>query len=169
MNKTILVVFLVGSFFGKSAAQKGNKSLAAGLLIAIPEFAGYYQDKSWNNSVGVEGIGQYNFTQKSSALLQLQIIHFTGHYNSGSSEGPRFTSISLKGGYRYDFTRSGFYANFLLGVELYEMNTPATLGIGKRFQINNHFLDAGIEYTGGYVPHYSFRAVYSLAQKIEEN
>jgi hypothetical protein len=169
MNKTILVVLLVGSFFGKAAAQKGDKSLAAGLLIAITQPAGYYQDQSWNNSVGVEGIGKYNFTQKSSALLQLQIIRFTGHYNFGYSEEPRFTSISLKGGYRYDLTKSGFYANFLVGVEFDYPYFPATLGIGKRFQIKNHFLDAGVEYTGGFVPHYSIGAVYSLAQKTKEN
>jgi hypothetical protein len=170
MNKTILVVLLVASFFGKAAAQKGNKSLAAGVIIALPQAADYYQFQTWNNGVGAEAIGQYNFSNKSALLLQLQVIHFSGQTNYGFSDTPvDYTSISLKGGYRYDFTRSGFYANFLLGVEFYDMYTPATLGIGKRFQIKNHFLDAGIEATGGYVPHYSIRAVYSLAEKTNED
>jgi hypothetical protein len=166
MNKTIITLLLVAGFFGKASAQKGDKSLAAGLLIAIPQAADYYQYEAWNTSAGAEAIGQYNFSNKSAVLLQLQVIHFAGHENYGFSDYPvDFTSISLKGGYRYDFTKSGFYANFLLGVELNGMYTPATLGLGKRFQLKNHFIDAGLDYTGGYIPHYSLRAVYSLAQK----
>lgn len=151
-------------------AQKGNRSLAAGLLVAIPQSDPYMAYESWNNSIGVEGIGQYNFTRKSSVVLQLQIIRFSGaSYYSPSVYPTKFTSLALKGGYRYDFSPIDLYANFLLGVELNEMFTPATLGIGKRFHIHNKFIDAGVEYTGGYIPHYSIRAVYSLLQKANES
>jgi hypothetical protein len=169
MNRTILIALLSIAFCGVTSAQKGDKNFAAGIVVAVPQTKDYVDFQSWNTGIGIEGIGQYYLTNKSSLLLQLQVIQFTGRYYFGSSGYPTdFTSISLKGGYRYDFSPDGFYANILAGVELNGMYTPATLGFGKRFRLKKHFIDAGLEYTGGQIPHYSIRAVYSLFEERKE-
>ena len=170
MSKTIICLLSFIMLWGKSEAQKGDKSIAAGVLVALPVSDPYSPYESWNTGFGIEGIGQYNFSNKSSLLLQFQAIYFSSQQNyAPSSFSTSIITLALKGGYRYDFTPNGFYANFLIGLELKELLTPATLGVGKRFLLGNHFIDAGVEYTGGYVPHYGIRAVYSLAQKTKEN
>ena len=170
MNKTILIVAFTIFFVSKVDAQKGETSLAAGVLVAFPQSDPYTLYTSWSTGLGVEAIGQYNFTNKSSALLQLQVIHFAGTTSYAFSEHePRFTSVALKGGYRIDISPYGFYANALIGFEFNKMFTPATLGIGKRFQVGRNFIDLGGEATGGVIPHYNIRAVYSLLRKTREN
>ena len=165
MNKMILVIAVMISFIGKAGAQKGETSLAAGLLVAFPQSDPYNPYVSWSTGLGAEAIGQYNFTRKSSALLQLQVIHFGGTNDYAYADNSsRFTSVALKAGYRVDISPLDFYANALIGIEFNHMDTPATLGIGKRFHAGKHFIDLGAEYTGGYIPHTSIRAVYSLTR-----
>ena len=108
MRKGVILLLLVSALFGNVKAQRGEKSIAAGLLFAFPSSVG----------VGLEGLGQYNFTEKSAALLELQLTSFIGHIDvySYGRISTSLTSLSLKGGSRYQFILSGFYANVLAGV-----------------------------------------------------
>ncbi len=45
--------------------------------------------------VGVEGTGQYNFTDQGSLLLQIQLTHIAERYSNDN-----VASASIKGGYR---------------------------------------------------------------------
>jgi hypothetical protein len=80
---------------------------------------------------------------------------------------PVVTPVTLKGGYRYRLTSSGFYANALLGFEYAykEVYLPIAAGFGKRFLINGRrFIDAGIDLSSGFVSRFNIKAVYSLLQ-----
>jgi hypothetical protein len=164
-KRTISLLVFVTAVLSNAKAQKGEKSIAAGLLLALPENRNIirYDDRSSNMGVGLEGIGQYNFTQKSAALLQLQLTLFNGYRNDNFQLKVRPLILSLRGGYRYQFTTSGFYANALAGLESYGLGTSATLGVGKRFTVKDrYFLDTGIDYTGGFIRRYNIKAVFSL-------
>lgn len=78
MSKTIICFLTFMALYGNAAAQKGDKSLAAGLLLALPQTEPYAVGKNWHTGNGAEAIGQYNFTNKSSVLLQFQLINFPG-------------------------------------------------------------------------------------------
>jgi hypothetical protein len=165
---------VVAGLWGKAEAQKGEKSIAAGVLVALPENKNNidYLRRSWNMGMGLEGIGQYNFTQKSAALLQLQITRYTGfsysnpYQNDWTYVRTSAMTLSLKGGYRYQFTTSGFYANVLAGVESNGLYTSAALGVGKRFTVKDiYFLDTGIDYTGGFIRRYNIKAVFSFLRR----
>jgi hypothetical protein len=175
MRKRILFLLLLSGLLEAVQAQKGEKSIAAGILVVLPENNNtiYSDGRTWNMGVGLEGIGQYNFTQKSAALLQLQLNRFTG-YDYGYFYEPNVfakvhtsaITLSLKAGYRYQFTPSGFYANVLAGVESNGLYTTAALGVGKRFTVKDiYFLDTGIDYTGGFIRRYNIKAVFSLLRK----
>src|SRR6186713_3289667 len=145
-KRTLILLVVFTCLLGKAEAQKGEKSIAAGVLVALPEYKNilYSDGHTWNMGVGLEGIFQYNFTQKSAALLQLQFNRFTG-YRYGYFTEPNVltkvhtssTTLSLKAGYRYQFTPSGFYANVLAGIESYGPYTTAALGVGKRFTVKH--------------------------------
>jgi hypothetical protein len=173
----ILLVAIAG-LLSKVEAQKGEKSIAAGLLVALPENKNVINSDSrtWKIGVGLEGIGQYNFTQKSAALLQLQLTRFSG-YDYGYFNYPNVlsrvhtsaTTLSVKAGYRYQFTPSGFYANVLAGVESYGLYATAALGVGKRFAVKDiYFFDTGIDYTGGFLRRYNIKAVFSLLKRPKQ-
>jgi hypothetical protein len=173
-KRTIVLFVMVIGLLSKVEAQKGEKSIAAGVLVALPEnkYSSSSDGRTWNMGVGLEGIGQYNFTQKSAALLQLQLNRFTG-YDYYVTEPNVFAKVhtsamtlSLKAGYRYQFTPSGFYANVLAGVESGVFYPTAALGVGKRFTVKDiYFLDTGIDYTGGFVRRYNIKAVFSLLRE----
>jgi hypothetical protein len=172
MRKTTALLILFMLLLGDLHAQKGERSLAAGLLLAFPEKYSRYRDfTNWKTGVGIEGIGQYNLSEKSALLLQLQVIRFSGRYYSGFTEFPMHEfSAAVKGGYRYQFDPSGFFINALVGYELSSGYTPAALGVGKRFLLHNsRFLDAGIEYAGGEISSYRLRVVFSLLQRTGDN
>ena len=165
---------MIAGLLNRGEAQKGEKSIAAGILVALPENKNimYSDGRSWNMGVGLEGIGQYNFTQKSAGLLQLQLNRFTGndyyfsYPNVWTKVHTSVMTISLKAGYRYQFTPSGFYANVLAGVESNGPYSTAALGVGKRFTVKDiYFLDTGIDYTGGFIRRYNIKAVFSLLRK----
>ncbi len=172
MGKRTIILLLVTGLFRMAEAQKGEKSIAGGLLLAFPENTNiiYMDNRTWNTGVGLEAIGQYNFTEKSAALLQLQLTRFTGraYYYPDTHFPAAFMSLSLKGGYRYQFTASGFYTNVFAGVESGNdgWSIPAALGFGKRFTVKDvYFLDAGIDYTGGYIRRYNIKLVFSLLRR----
>ena len=175
MRKSTIILFVViTGLLSKAEAQKGEKSIAAGVVVALPEnkYSNSSDGRTWNMGVGLEGIGQYNFTQKSAALLQLQLNRFTGYDyyftepNVLSKVHTSAMTLSLKAGYRYQFTPSGFYANVLAGVESNGLYPVAALGVGKRFTVKDiYFLDTGIDYTGGFTRRYNIKAVFSLLRK----
>ena len=173
-KRTIILLVLISGLLSKAEAQKGEKSIAAGILLALPENKNtiYSNGHNYNIGVGLEGIGQYNFTQKSAALLQLQLTRFTGYDyyftepNVATMVNTSIMTLSLKAGYRYQFTPSGFYANVLVGAESNGLFPTAALGVGKRFTVKDiYFLDTGIDYTGGFIRRYNLKAVFSLLRK----
>ena len=171
MHKRLLFIINYLSLFGVAWAQKGEKSISAGILLAFPA-----SEQVGNNyinpgtGVGVEGIGQYNFTNKSSILLQLQLTHYGSTYIYRG-----FTGLSLKGGYRYQLPNSGFYANVLAGVEQDSdgyLYTSAALGVGKRFAIKDkevHFIDVGADYVVGTMNRLNIKAVLGLLKRPKNN
>ena len=176
-KKTIILFIAIAGLIGKVQAQKGEKSIAAGVLIAFPENKNtiYSNGHNYNIGLGLEGIGQYNFTKKSAALLQLQLTRFTGYDyyftepNAATKVNTSIMILSLKAGYRYQFTPSGFYANVLVGAESIGLFPTAALGVGKRFTVKDiYFLDTGIEYSGGFIGRYNIKAVFSLLKSKNE-
>jgi hypothetical protein len=155
---------------GKVSTRKGKKSVAAGLLVAVSgnsrtNFNPY--EYSWGTGLGIEVIGQSIIADKSALLLQLQLTRFRGSLPYTTPWGERVvTPISLKAGYRYRFTASGFYANVLAGLEhakSYGMYLPAAVGVGKRIALKDkYFVDTGIDFTGGFVSRFNIKAVFSL-------
>ncbi len=166
----ILLVAIIGAL-GKTKAQKGEKSIAAGLVVAFPvNRVIYSDDRSFNSGVGLEAIGQYNFTEKSAALLQLQLTRFTGEaFYGGGYRSTSFISSSLKGGYRCKFNTKGLYGNALIGVESSSDGSSyiaAALGLGKRFPIKDvYFIDAGLDYIVGNINRFNIKAVFSLLRR----
>jgi hypothetical protein len=168
MRKGITLFIIASGLLGSLHAQKGEKSIAAGLLVAFPDRQSTYVDFTrWKTSIGIETIGQYAFSNKSALLLQLQAVRLSGNHFNGSVEYPTHElSTALKGGYRLQFYPSSFFINALVGLELNRGNTTATLGLGNRFELtNNRFLDVGLEYTQGYISTYRLRAVFSLLRR----
>lgn len=174
MNKKAICYLLLTLLLAKAEAQKGEKSLAAGVLAAISDnnstpYNGY--EYSWRTGAGLDVTGQCNITDKSSLLLQFQVTRFRGSssYTSLLNE-PVVTTISLKGGYSYQLTSSGFYLNVLIGLEYanHETYLPAALGVGKRITVNDkYFVDAGIDFTGGFVSRFNLKAIFSLLRSKE--
>lgn len=188
MRSSAIALLILFTLIGGIQAQQGEKSIAGGLYVAfLPQRTVNLYDFSRfrKMNVGLEAIGQYNFTDKSAALLQIQLTRFAGQeYEYSYSPTPphqtiigehpfSFLSLSLKGGYRYQFTQSGFYANVLAGIEEGKTGTysetffPVAVGCGKRFPIKDfYFIDVGIErISGGYVNRWNVRAVFSLLRR----
>ncbi|OLY91796.1 hypothetical protein BUE76_07705 [Cnuella takakiae] len=169
----LILIVVANGLIGTADAQKGDKSIAAGLLVGLPENDVIYEDnRDWDYGVGLEGVGQLNFTDRSAALLQIQLTRFSGYsYNFLDPNGPTRAptsalSLSLKAGYRYQFTKSGFFANLLAGVETNGLYSSAALGIGKRITVKEiYFLDVGIDYSGGFVRRYNIKAVFSIVRR----
>jgi hypothetical protein len=154
---------------GKASAQKGKKSVAAGVLVAVGGNSITNNNRyeyAWGTGLGIEVMGQSTITDKSDLLLQLQLTRFRGSSPYSSFfDDPVVTLISLKGGYRYRFTTSGFYANVLAGLEygFRRMYLPAAVGVGKRFAVKDkYFVDAGVDFTGGFINRFNIKAVFSL-------
>ncbi len=156
MSKTVITVIIFVSLFEAVQAQKGDRSISAGLFLSVPS-RGYGYSFDYRSSIGLEVGGQSNFTNKSSILAQSQLSTFTP--NAGINN---LTLISLKGGYRYRFGSSGIFTNVLAGLVKQfggdidnrfghdHKSSSFTLGAGKRFAIKKvSFIDAGIEYVDG--------------------
>jgi hypothetical protein len=170
MRHKCLLLFLSAFSFASATAQKGEKSIAAGLLLAFADgstsYGRYYYN--WGTGIGLEVAGQSNITDKGSLLLQLQVTRFRGSSTFTSLlHRPAVTPVSVKGGYRHRLTASGFFANALLGFEYgkRDLYLPIAAGIGKRIQLRgNRFIDAGIEFASGFTDRFNVKAVYSLFQ-----
>jgi len=172
MRKTSLFILIMFISFKQLNAQKGEQSLAAGLVAAFPGKDNYNFDYDWNTGFGVEVSGQSNLTQKGAVLLQLQALRFTGKFNANSTTSTKtLVNVSLQGGYRYQFAPSGFFANVLVGAEAGTDGSfaIATVGAGKRFSLGLvHFMDASLEYTGSFLSRFNVKAVVSLFQRDKE-
>ena len=97
MSKIIVIVIIFVSLFEAVQAQKGEESISAGPVLVFPM-------STFDNvatGIGLEVDGQYSFTDKSSALIQLQLTRFARIYNyyyNGFDHGAHIY-LSLKGGY----------------------------------------------------------------------
>ncbi len=167
MHKRIITAIVFSSFFITVQAQKGETSIAAGPLLSLPVSSYPYQN-DLNNGIGLEATAQYSLSQKSALLLQLGLVSYS--LNTGAI-GYR-TNVSLfsfKGGYRYWFQGSGFYANALAGItqssDGYIVGS-FSLGAGKRFILkDSYFIDAGIDLIGGDQSRINIKAAFSLLQR----
>ena len=166
MSKALILVVVFFFIFRIVCAQKGDISISVGPLVAFPEAgSGYTVLKT---GIGLEGTGQYNFTDQSSILLQIQLTHITARYNNDNG-----ANASIKGGYRYRLTQSGIYANILTGVEQDEdavFDIAGALGAGKRFTIKNgYWIDAGIDYVLANISRVNLKAVFSILRRPKKN
>ena len=170
MRIKILILALSVCFFNKAIAQKGDKSLSAGLLVAVSNDMATYglTNYNWGTGIGINVTCQSNISERGSLLLQFLVTRFGGTPSyTIAPDMPIVIPISLNGGYRHRLTSSGFYANALVGLEHAnkEIYLPLAAGIGKQFLINgSRFIDVGIDLYSGFVRRFNIKAVYSLLQ-----
>ncbi len=162
MRKKIIIVILFFCLLEAVHAQKGETSFSAGLFISIP-FQGnsYFSSYNFNTGLGLEPSGQYQYTDNSALVIQSELSSYTP-----TAGIDKITLLSLKGGYSYQLTNSGFYTNALGGIVRESgaidrrsgidsglannsLKLSFTLGARKRFIIKQTFIDAGIDYISG--------------------
>jgi hypothetical protein len=149
--RKLTILLLLSGFWGTTHAQKGEIQFAAGPLISFPlGLEGF--GTNIKIGPGAEIIGQYNFTNRSAFLLKAT-LHSWKYKEPVPSYGPKWYSIlALQGGYRYQFSPSGFFIDGLVGIDI-ELNDPYnlgafTLGFGKRFLRDKRFIDVGMDIVG---------------------
>jgi hypothetical protein len=155
---SILIAFV--TLFSAVQAQKGAKSISIGPVLCFPvKLWGY--ERHISGGLGFGAIGQYNFSNRSVALLQFDLtFHHPNYFNIDSINKTVDINISsLAAGYRYRFGGSGFFANVVAGITKFSyvdypnnsyVNSLMLFGAGKHFEIfDGYFIDAGIEYGGG--------------------
>ena len=185
MRIIIFILLLIG-LFEAVQAQKDQISIAAGPLLSFPLKSNSRTGKSYlNTGVGLEGIGQYNFSEKSALLLKTGLASWAykdreitdsvlAHYGN-----KRLTLLSIQGGYRYQIGTSGFFINGLIGLDfdLHDRLTTRsfTLGAGKRFLMKkDRFLDTGIDLLRGHTQteetqtRLNMKVVFRLFQQSEK-
>ncbi len=167
MSKTLILVIVFLFIFRIVTAQKGDKSISVGPLVAFPE------QRSPNTNyvktgLGLEGTGQYNLTDQGSILLQIQLTHVTAEYSNDHG-----ANASIKGGYRYQLAQSGVYANILAGVEQDRdaiLDIAGALGAGNRFTLKNgYWIDAGIDYVLADISRVNLKAIFSILRRPKKN
>ena len=150
--KFIFSVVISVAVLAQVQAQKGQADVTAGPMVSIPF------DKHVipviKTGIGLEATGEYLFSRKSGVLLQLGITSFKIEDNDYYEDKLKFFSVKL--GYKYNLTTSGFFLNGLIGTDieiLYGENigyASFTFGGGKRFSIKGGpFIDVGIDYING--------------------
>lgn len=169
MTKTVIIVMIFISLLESVQAQKGEKSISLGPLISFP-LDRYIYPRCLKSGVGLEAIGQYNFSNKSALLLQTILASYGIRRESiNYCEVPRSSISSLKGGYRYQFANTGFFTNVLAGIDSYDGFTSIsfTFGAGKRFTVKNvYFIDTGIDYIDGDTEsRVNIKATFSLLRR----
>lgn len=176
MIRRILFILLLTGVLGSVQAQKGELSIGAGPLLSYPLGIESPFDSDLNPTLGLEGIGQYNFSVKSALLLKATLASW-GYKKRLRSfyENNRLTLLSFQGGYRYQFGTSGFFINGLAGVDI-DLKDNFTsgdfsLGGGKRFSMKeDRFIDAGIDLIGADAQaRVNIRVIFSLFRKLAEN
>ena len=151
MQKQLIFLILVLSFFNVAEAQEGETTVSAGPLLSFPLDERNFSTQL-NTGVGVEIIGQYNFSDRSSFILQTNWASYGTKPKEGMDTGThsRKTIFSLRAGYRYQFGASGFFTNIQGGIEKYsdsDFNSSSiALGVGKRFLVkDSYYIDAGVD------------------------
>ena len=171
MKKRVVFTLILVGLFGVAQTQKGEKSIAAGPLISFPIGSDGFPS-ILKTGVGLEAIGQYNFSNSSALQLKTTLTSWRYKYRIGSPR--RLTLLSLQGGYRYQFGTSGFFINGLAGTDIDLADRFSTisftLGSGKRFVVKDrYFIDAGIDLVKGDAEgRVNFKAIFSLFQWPKE-
>jgi hypothetical protein len=151
MAKTIFFLFLLSGVFEAAYAQKGEKAVAAGPLISFP-LGLESRTSGFKIGVGAEIIGQYNVSNKSALLLKTGLTSWAYKESVSNYYAKRLSLLTLQGGYRYQFSTSGFFIDGLVGldIDLNDTYTSAsfTLGASKRFTKKERFIDVGIDFVG---------------------
>ena len=176
MKIRIIFILLLIGHFGIAEAQKGETSFAAGPLISFPLGTESRSGQSdLKTGIGLEGIGQYNFSEKSALILKAILASWSYKESVRSYyENNRLTLLTFQGGYRYQFGASGFFINGLVGVDidLQDRFTTGsyTLGGGKRFTMKeNRFIDAGIDLIGADAQaRVNIKVIFSLFRGLAE-
>lgn len=167
MNKLKVMALIFVCAFETVDAQRGEKSISVGPVISFPT----EPRDNRTTGLGVEGDGQYGFSDESSAVVQLRLTYFgknkqylAGEYFRNRGGG----ALSLKGGYRYQFSNSGFYGNVLIGIEQQEgaFVAGAVIGGGKRIPIKDvYFIDAGFDYGINAGSTFNIKATFSVLRR----
>ena len=151
MKKRVLILATVIFASGALHAQKGEKSLSVGAFLSLPAYENSYP--SVKTGQGIEVNGQYGFTPKSSVVAQVALLHYPIERPS-YFQNDAYTFVTIKGGYRYQLSPSGFYIHGLAGAEIDVSDSfttiAFTLGGGKRFTFKNgRQLDVGLDLLEG--------------------
>jgi len=171
MRKKLVFIILTTSLLEYAHAQKGDKSISIGPLVSFP--LANHRIPNYKTGIGIEVTGQYNMSDKSSLLLQAGLSSFGAEQLTDYHE-KSLTLISLKGGYKYDITSSGFFIAGLLGTDIEPADEFSsisfTIGAGKRFAVkNNYFIDAGIDFIGGDTENrVNIKVAFSVFQKSKK-
>jgi hypothetical protein len=146
--KFIFSVVISVAVLAQVQAQKGQADVTAGPMVSIPVIPDI------KTGIGLEATGEYLFSRKSGVLLQLGITSFKIEDYDYYEDKLKFFSVKM--GYKYNLTKSGFFLNGLIGTDieiLYGENigyASFTFGGGKRFSIKGgRFIDVGIDYING--------------------
>lgn len=151
MHKLSIFSIIFLSLFASVKGQNGEVSISTGPILSfIKDNKDLHERLS--PGVGLEAVGQYNFSNKSSLLLQTSFASYGSKPKVGNDTAVKYrqTLYSLKVGYQYQFGASGLFINGLGGIEKYSgydlTNSSFSLGIGKRFSIKGiHFMDVGVD------------------------
>jgi len=136
-------------------AQKGDKSLAAGPLLSFPAATESRSSISdLKPGIGLEVLGQYNFSHKSALLLKSTLASWKYKTSLPANRYDRLNFLTLQVGYQYQVHPSGFFIQGLVGsdIDLQDGFKTVSFGIGasKRFKVNDtRFIDVGIDLVGG--------------------
>ena len=170
VGKIVVPLFLTG-LFGTVQAQKGEKSITAGLLLSFPTQDVLYASGFLKTGFGLEATGQSNISQNSALLLQTGLVGYGYKPYTGSASGARLVLFSLKGGYRYQFGATGIFLNVLAGidVDLTDFAAPLSIpvGAGKRFKVKDvYFMDVSIDYVASeFFNRVNCKAVFSILRR----
>lgn len=169
-RRAVMIMIFIG-LFESVGAQKNEKSISAGPLVSFP--LDKHVIPAYRTGPGLEVMGQYNISDKSALLLQTVLASYgstngiTGYRMNGIS------LFSLKGGYKYRFSPSGYYLDALVGTDTespgHFTSISYTIGGGKRFMIKKiYFIDAGIDYIDGdVVRRLNIKATFSLLRRYK--
>jgi hypothetical protein len=169
----IAIVCLSG--MSQVVAQQGELGISAGPFLTFPTL-----DKGVGR--GIEIGASYNFSNRSSILLLGQHSSVKRERENRAGAYDFTTGItSLFAGYRYQVTKSGAYAQAMVGPDwVGKIYTPrlslddlsdwsAVAGIGHRFSPHRSFkFDVGADYIHGYVRRFQIKAcIISIAHRSE--
>lgn len=181
LMRKILFLLLLSGLLKAAQAQKGEKSIAAGPLLSFPLASNTWTGKSYlKTGFGLEGIGQYNFSEKSALLVKATLASWAykdkvitdsvlTHYGN-----KRLTFLTFQGGHRYQIGTSGFFINGLIGadIDMHDRSITGafTLGAGKRFLMKkDRFFDAGIDLVTGHTQtRLNIKVMFSIFQRLAE-